>query len=372
MPRREGALRRSAFLSAAAALGLGLLPELGCWTTFDGYGALGGSPDAASGASGETSKGGADAASAGGGAAGNSAGGGSGGGGIGGAGSGGIPANGGASSGGTLGAGGTGGIGTGGAGTGGAGTGGASATCPVGLPGPALLEIPKPGGGIFCIDRTEVTNDTYSAFLATAPSTTSQVPACSWNASFLPATSSACAVLQYDPSGNPKGPISCIDWCDAKAYCEWAGKRLCGAFGGAAIPPSQFADASHDEWFAACSKGGTLEFPYGDGYQGKYCAGIDYPGTHAIPVSNLANCQGGYAGLWDMSGNVAEWEDSCTGATAASDPCLARGGSLFDSDGTPPTLRCNSSVANDPTPSPATFRRDARSEFIGVRCCYDP
>src|SRR5262249_54577342 len=36
------------------------------------------------------------------------------------------------------------------------------------------------------------------------------------------------------PPFGPKKPIRCIDWCDARAYCQWMGKELCVQAGGLA------------------------------------------------------------------------------------------------------------------------------------------
>src|SRR5258705_188660 len=79
--------------------------------------------------------------------------------------------------------------------------GGGRKNCPVNLPGPPLIEIPKAGGGFFCMDRTEVPNEDYASFLATNPSTANQGAECSWNSSFQPDTSNACttALGAYDP-----------------------------------------------------------------------------------------------------------------------------------------------------------------------------
>src|SRR5437867_2886411 len=61
------------------------------------------------------------------------------------------------------------GAGPGGSGTGGAstGAGAGSATCPV--QGGVMIQVPKPGGGWYCIDRTEVTASSYQAFLSVSP-----------------------------------------------------------------------------------------------------------------------------------------------------------------------------------------------------------
>jgi formylglycine-generating enzyme len=200
---------------------------------------------------------------------------------------------------------------TGGAG-GSGGTGGsgeASTGCPSGRPGPALIEIPAPGGGSYCIDATEVTNADYAAFVAEKNGDTSgQDPRCEWNTSYV-----------SDTLGGDTHPASYVDWCDAFAYCKWAGKRLCGKIGGGPNAFADFADPTKSQWMNACSAGGTRSFPLG-GTVG--CAG----GLQPSPVAS-SGCEGGYPGVFDMSGNVWEWEDSCDrNANPAADPCRMRGG----------------------------------------------
>jgi hypothetical protein len=272
-------------------------------------------------------------------------------------------ANGGASTGGSAGE-------AGSSGRGGSGGTGVAESCPVGLPGPALLEVPTAAGGFYCIDRTEVTNGQYAAFIATTPSTKKQGPDCSWNSSYSPEQSPECDPLPYDPSERPNNPVSCVDWCDARAYCTWAGKELCGAVEGGENPTADFAAADKSAWFRACTGGGATLLPYGNDYDGLACVGLDYGVVRAVNVATAAPCQGGYAGLWDMSGNVSEWENSCEPNSGPSAHCLHRGGSWV----TPgeAALYCNSSLPSDTTPSPLLLRRDTHDEHIGFRCCYRP
>jgi formylglycine-generating enzyme required for sulfatase activity len=164
-----------------------------------------------------------------------------------------------------------------------------------------------------------------------------------------------------------------VDWCDAKAYCAWAGKRLCGKIGGGANAPADFANAAKSEWFTACSHAGAYKFPYGaqgDTYDGTACVGADQGAVRPTAVPT-ASCQGGYDGVFDLSGNVSEWENSCAASTSFSDQCLYRGGSYLDLDtGTSPTLLCNSGSAA--TPKSVSKARSTRSKEIGFRCCADP
>jgi sulfatase modifying factor 1 len=250
------------------------------------------------------------------------------------------------------------------------GSGGAAPTCPSsGVQGPSLVEIPRPGGGIYCIDRSEVTNADYAAFLASNPSTGSQVPACSANSTFAPAVDSL-NCTQYDPVNKPKIPVACVDWCDAKAYCAWAGKHLCGKIGGGTNAPTDFANATKSEWYAACSQGGLTRFPYGDTYDGTLCVGLDYGASRQTNAPTLS-CNGGYEGVFDMSGNVSEWEDSCSADVGLSDLCLYRGGSWLDADNASPSLLCNSGTVVGGAKS-ASKARSTRDKEIGFRCCADP
>jgi formylglycine-generating enzyme required for sulfatase activity len=174
--------------------------------------------------------------------------------------------------------------------------------------------VPVCGG--YCVDRTEVTRAQYEAWLATSPSPAGQDPWCSWNTDFAP--EATCMSKEDVCKGANCGnhPQVCVDWCDAYAYCKAVGKRMCGKIGGGAVPYWDHSKKDISQWFNVCSSGGTKKYPYGDIYEPKTCNGWDASFSHTtVEVATLASCQPstpGYAGVYDLSGNVTEWEDSCT------------------------------------------------------------
>jgi hypothetical protein len=198
----------------------------------------------------------------------------------------------------------------------------------------------------FQIDSIEVTNGQYAAFLAANPDVSEQVAACSSN-------------LAFEPSQGWPGeivlPVTSVDWCDARAFCHWARKRLCGAVGGGPGSYDDFDHADTDQWQRACSGAGARAYPYGNTYDGATCNGADLAKAEKIPAGEVT-CQGAYPGLFDMSGNVWEWEDACQSDTSAS-LCRIRGGSYLNGA---PNLRCD-------TDSSAS-RLDGHPT-VGFRCC---
>jgi sulfatase modifying factor 1 len=126
----------------------------------------------------------------------------------------------------------------------------------------------------FYMDVYEVTNAQYKKFMDT---TGYKAPAY-WN----------------DPNYNaPNTPVVGVTWYDAKAYADWAGKRL----------------PTEAEWEKA-ARGGLVgkRYPWGDtishddaNYEG---TGGKDTWTYASPVGSFA--PNGY-GLYDMAGNVWEW-----------------------------------------------------------------
>ena len=220
--------------------------------------------------------------------------------------------------------------------------------CPGTAP-PAMVRV-----GSFCIDSTEVTAGQYKAFTNAMQSDLRNQPAiCRWNTTLYPGTSSHPADWSIAP-GFEDAPITLVNWCQAAAYCNWAGKRLCGHIGGGENPIANRNDPNASEWMWTCTRGGTRTYPYGDAVDQSACVtGRKKPDL----VKSHPPCEGGYPGIFDMSGNLFEWEDSCTG-TGQDDACLVRGGSWKSSAS---DARCE--IGNYPQ-----FRTLAADD-IGFRCC---
>jgi formylglycine-generating enzyme required for sulfatase activity len=234
-----------------------------------------------------------------------------------------------------------------GADAGDAGDSGKDASCP-GTAGPVMIDL-----GGYCIDSTEVTRAQYDQFLKTNPSTNNQPAECAWNATFLPSP--------FDLS-KPDFPVVYVDWCDAYAYCKWAGKRMCGKIGGGPLPFGAAAtDPNQSQWYRACSKNGTQTYPYGNVYDPAACNGAEDGGAIAA-VKTFNKCAGGYPGLFDMAGNVEEWQDSCLvgDAGSAADQCRDQSGSYGYVPPASSSTQCGF-VDND--------GRSNHLPDVGIRCC---
>lgn len=212
--------------------------------------------------------------------------------------------------------------------------------CP-GRAGPPPVRV-----GDFCIDRTEVTYGQYQEFLAADDlAGLVQPPECAWNDSFLPEAGFVQA---------PDKPVVQIDWCDAYAYCAWAGKRLCGRVGGGSLPIGSIDNPELDQWFAACSQRGARAFPYGDAFVAERCR--DGSGEKSsVAAGSLPTCEGGFPGVFDLSGNAWEWQDVCDG-----DLCACRGGSWLHTGN---AVGCAFAAVN------FLPDRRLRQADIGFRCC---
>jgi formylglycine-generating enzyme required for sulfatase activity len=264
------------------------------------------------------------------------------------------------------------------------GAGGCASTC--GTPGcgacpaPPQVEVSSTNG-TYRIDAYEVTNAEYDAWLASNPATVGQRFDCEWNDTYRPgvysqalidATPGGVAALAGDclnaawletqlEAGNNDEPVTCVDWCDAVAYCEWAGKHLCGRIGGGSFEITHsaggvYATANESAWYHACSDGGTRAFPYGAEYDPTRCNDDE---NLPKDVGSEEQCEGGLPGIFDMSGNVGEWEDACTEFDPpVAQNCLVRGGTWYNTaEG---DLACDAFRA---------LIRGGNGNGIGFRCC---
>jgi formylglycine-generating enzyme required for sulfatase activity len=105
-------------------------------------------------------------------------------------------------------------------------------------------------------------------------------------------------------------------------------------------------------------------YPYGndDSVLKTNCNVAGHSGTSdkSLSVATLEQCVARGTDsrpIFDLVGNVYEWEDSCA-STAANSPCRARGGSYGNSNSL--YNACNGD---------ATGKRNETSALTGFRCC---
>jgi formylglycine-generating enzyme len=239
---------------------------------------------------------------------------------------------------------------------------GPSAPCDAGgrNVGPPLVRVGPPENS-FCIDRTEVTFKQYAAFVQAGVDAATQAPECRWNTSFAP-----------QAAGSDDYPVAGIDWCDAVAYCRWAGKYLCAKVANGkrvgSVGVAEVGDYNTHQWMIACSAQKRL-FPYGEAQDASLCNVGERDAGRSLPVASLPGCEGAYPGVFDLVGNVWEWYDGpcrpdggADGGDAApqSDECWVKGGGY------------NRGGANiDCRVDGLGSTRDTRAAYIGFRCCSD-
>ena len=113
----------------------------------------------------------------------------------------------------------------------------------------------------------------------------------------------------YNVAGKENHPINCVDWAQAKTYCEWAGGRL----------------PTEAEWERAAKGTTHRRYPWGDECPVSWndvCTGPEWTAATAKANCYEDYCKDGFSntspvnqfpsgkspeGLYDMAGNLWEW-----------------------------------------------------------------
>jgi len=188
----------------------------------------------------------------------------------------------------------------------------------------------------FYIDKTEVTNAQYKAFL----DATATPPPAHWTEGSYPA-------------GDGDLPVANVTAAEAEAYAKWRSARL----------------LTESEWEKAARGTDGRGFPWGDTFDPKACQHMRPEDAGPAPVGSFAASASPY-GCLDMIGNVREWTTSVLAPYQHTDwqdrensvgARVARGGAWFQEELAPIPARCASRYPLDPSkPDRATGFRCVR------------
>jgi len=174
----------------------------------------------------------------------------------------------------------------------------------------------------FWIDKTPVTNAEYARFVAE----TGHEPPQRWKG-------------KNPPEDIANHPVAYVNWHDAVAYAEWAGKRL----------------PTEEEWEKAARGTDGRKYPWGNGEPTPDLCNFGENEDGTTPVGKYSPQGDSPYGCVDMAGNVWEWTSSDYGGGYK----MLRGGSWI---GAAIIVRC----ANRVRPLPYIW-----FDVYGFRCARD-
>jgi formylglycine-generating enzyme required for sulfatase activity len=253
-------------------------------------------------------------------------------------------------------------------------------------PGPRMVRIPagtfqmgsndgdedeKPVHSVtlpsFEMDVTEVTVADYQACVA-AKACPPAFTTVSWPVMTFEIEKTLNPLCNAARKGRELHPINCVDWNQARAYCQWDGKRLpteeeCEyAARGSEGRKYPWGDvAPEPELLNGCGRE-CVEMAEGEGWtwtSSMYAGNDGYADT--APVGSFPKGKSPF-GVLDMAGNVWEWtETKYCDSYAASKNCteirVVRGGSWGDIS--PSSARATNR---------SKFVASSRSSLLGFRC----
>ena len=152
------------------------------------------------------------------------------------------------------------------------------------------------------------------------------------------------------PAAKERHPVVWVDLDDARAYANWAGKRL----------------PAEEEWQYAAQGTDGREWPWGASFDRSRSNG---GGGSTTPVTAYPEGRSPF-GLYDMSGNVWEWTESerTDGRTRFA---IVRGGSFYDPKGSDWYMDGGAQPANFAEKFLLMWAGLDRCATVGFRCAAD-
>jgi len=191
----------------------------------------------------------------------------------------------------------------------------------------------------FYIDKYEVTNERYAAFVRA----TGHAAPPNWSGGRI-------------PPGKADYPVTFVSWHDADAFCRWDGKHL----------------PREDQWEKAARGTDGRAFPWGDKFSRKKANTPQFGFGNTMAVGSFPDGVSPY-GAYDMAGNVWEWVDDWFKPYPGNKHPdenygerfkVLRGGSWYDCT----YYKCGISA---PSYNRIFFNPDTRNNNFGFRCAVD-